>query len=409
MADLWREAADAEGRPLSVTIHDRTLASVEALDGEQSVALTLRAWGISTGTITLHAGHPRVPLLVDPGTRLHIVTAHGHDLGSWRVVAASGSVTGAAPVVLSITADTDLLWRATGWPVPSAPITQQGQRAWQRTGPVEDVWRAVMLGVAGRWTPAEPMEVAPSAGRGERVRLWWRFHTLADRLMPPLEASGLIPTATLAGGRVRHGLRAGRAYPVPLTLESGALVGGDWAATAPAATHVIIGGPGEDADRIWDEATRPITATTWAVGIDTVLDARDVDGPHPADPEGGTTERTVAQVRADLHDRALAAMTDLDSEAAHSRVTVSAQLAETAELNVGPGPGVWVGDTVQVHTPITAGPTAQRVTEVQVTWNAEDGLVKTATVGERSRTLWTRLDDDLARLHSAARSAVVNP
>lgn len=314
----------------------------------------------------------------DDDRALAAITAKGARCGVWfrgaeRFRGRIRATPGEGPdgvITAEIQGDVRKLWDWHGRQVPGAALNAQTSEYRVYTGPAETVFKTALaenftrLGV--------PWSVAANLARGATSRAEFRMHPLADKLIPILDAAGLLVTLTYDEGTVVVDVREPDTVPGVLTLETGIPDAYSFDISAPTVTRVVVGGRGEGVDREYVEVIDTAREADWGDIIEGFTDARNTE-------EGS-----------DLAIDGQAALAE-----GAPRVGVSAELVETDRFRYGT---TYVeGDLVHVRV----GPvdTTQRLS-VAITETADDGVVVTPRIGEldESQDVEVQLAAQIARL-----------
>lgn len=315
----------------------------------------------SSDTVLIANGIPTAEFTVDDDDpSLDDLTADGARCGYWfrgvewfrgRV----DSIEGTGPigdVSFRVTGDVRKLWDWQGWPEPDAPVTVQTEEYARYTGVSESVFKDALtenftrLGVP--WTTAADL------ARGSSTRVEFRFHPLAEKLIPVVDVDDLIVTIVYDDGDVIVDLRDAETVPGVLSLKTGVLEEYGWNLTAPTATRVVVGGAGEGVARDFILMVDTARETAWGDIIETFRDARMADDGADLSIDGA---------------EALAG--------GSPTAGVSMQLVESDRFRFG---DTFIhGDQVRVQV----GPVdvLERITRVQITDTPNDGIVVTPHLG----------------------------
>ena len=260
----------------------------------------------------------------------------------------------------------DLMLGVLGWPNPPGGVGQQGDDGayWALRAPAETVALEAIYANAARL--GIPLAMDPTQGRGALVDASLRFHPLADRLLPAVDAAGIGVHIVQDEAVRRVVVEVPRVRDRVLTEESGAVTSGTWSTSAPSVTRVLVGCGGEGTARVLRQYIDTAREAVWPLR-EAFVDARDIS---TDDPELDVK----AQARAD---KAL-----LEGAATSS---VAAALAETPRFAFGRT--YRLGDRVSLRlrdSPVIT----DVVREVEIVWTAEAGLTVTPKVG-----LWSDSPD----------------
>lgn len=351
---------------LRFVIYDKTGAFRCQFEGVDATA-DLTANVVPTATFTLD----------DDRKELAAVTANGARCGVWfrgverfrGIIQETPGEGPAGDVTGHVRGDIRKLWHWQGWPVPTAGVGAQTSAYSVHSGPSETVFKDALaenllrLGV--------PWTVAPSLGRGSATVASLRFHPLADKLLPALEADNLIVVLTYGDdGAVLVDVRPARTIPGVLTIASGVPEGYSFERTGPTATRVVVGGRNEGVDREFVEFRDTALEADWGDIIEVFKDARNTE-------EG-----------ADL-------TVDAREALAEGRPTsgISTTLNETDRFRYGTT--YTEGDLVHVRL----GPIDRlQPVSVSITETAESGVVVTPRIGDVKDDTTDTLAHDIARL-----------
>lgn len=311
--------------------------------------------GVSSAEFTIDDDDEVLPELAAKGARC-AVWFRGAERFRGRIRELPGSGPDGT-VTASIEGDMRKLWDWYGWPVPTAPLTGQTQAYRNYSGRTETIFKTALqenltrLGV--------PWTVAPTLGRGSLVPasapIAVRFHPLADKVLGPLVADGLVVVLSYApNGAVTVDVRSADTVPGVLTQESAVADSYQFNVIAPTATRAIVGGRGEGAAREFKQHTDTVREADWGDIIETFIDARNTDE------------------AADILTDAVAAVRDGGPTAG-----ISTDIVETERFRYG---DTYVeGDFVNVRI----GPVESReqITSVEVTDDKESGVTVTPHIG----------------------------
>lgn len=324
--------------------------------------------GIPTASFTIADDDPALPAITAKGARC-AVWFRGMERFRGRIQ----QIPGEGPdgfLTPRIEGDMRKLWDWHGRQVPGAALNAQTSAYRTYTGPAETVFKNALAENFARL--GVPWTVAPSLGRGPVARVQFRMHPLADKLIPVLDAAGLIVTLDYTDTGVVVDVREPDTVPGVLTLQSGIPDAYDFESSAPTMTRVVVGGRGEGVEREFVEVRDTIREADWGDIIEGFVDGRNTD------------------VGSDLTIDAADALAD-----GAARAGVSTDLVETERFRYG---STYVeGDLVRVRV----GPVdiTQRLS-VAVTESAENGVEVVPRIGEldESQDVEVRLAAQIARL-----------
>ncbi len=274
----------AERDGLRFVIYDKAGGFKRQVRGVESTADIL-ANAVSTAEFTVRDTHASLPA----------ATADGARCGVWfrGVERFRGTITetpGEGPVgTVTVRVESDLrkYWHWMGWPVPTAGIGVQVDKARVYSGTTEAVFKEASSHAFTRL--GVPWTTAPNLGRGlASTRADLRFDYLGDKLIPMLDSAGLVAVLTYGPGplQVVVDVREPDVVVGRLTLKSGVLDRYRFNRQSPSGTRFVIGGAGDGADRefdLWVNTAREaafndiievfVNASSAEEGADLTLDA----------------------------------------------------------------------------------------------------------------------------------------
>jgi len=232
----------------------------------------------STATLTLDDDHAALPALTARGARCSI-EFRGHELFRGKVTRTPGTGPKGA-VQIFIESDIRKLWHWYGWPVPGAAITAQTSEYRNYSGRAESVFKTALSENIARL--GIPWTVAPTLGRGALIPtgspVSFRFHPLAEKLIPVLDNSDLVVVLTYDSlGRPTVDIREADTVQGVITLGSGVVDGYKFSVEAPTATRAIVGGRGEGVERELVTVVDSAREAEWGDIIETFVDSRNSD------------------------------------------------------------------------------------------------------------------------------------
>jgi hypothetical protein len=191
--------------------------------------------------------------------------------------------------------------------------------------------------------------VAVSSGVGSVGETKLRMNPVADQILGPLNADGLLLTVTRNPNtnRWQVGVQAGTEYSRPLTLQSGAIGAWQWVLQRPTLTRVVVGGAGEGAAR--EFVTVIDTALEAALGV--VLEGF-IDAPE-------------AELGDDLTPYGVAALAD-----AAGKAGITATLRDTSWFRFPSAYGLGT----KVPMKVGAIEATDFITQIDITHSVEGGL-----------------------------------
>lgn len=355
--------------PFRIDIYDGKFKWLAPLGDFRKLEGTIRANAISDLQLTVAQNHPRADLLANPGTRLR-VTFRGQQLMSGPVRQRGGGMR--ADLVFAVQSDWRVLHNFLGFPNPaervtSGPLVRQGEEAAYYTvgrKPAETVLKdAARKNIVER--RGYPLTIAPDRGRGKVMEATFRMHPLHDRLFPAVADAGLV--VTVVQGDNGLVLDCYEPQPYPNVLTEGSRVIQKWSFTgnAPEATSGVLGAQGQGEAREFLAFRDPAREALWGDVIEVFKDARDTS-------DGNTHAQRIASA--------------LLETAPKSSLTI--ELAESGNFRIFGPKGLKPGQrvTARVGNGIEV---TDVVTEVNFSWDAENGLKLNATIGPKDDPLDT--------------------
>jgi hypothetical protein len=344
-------------QPFTVAVFDKAFARKGFVGDPVALSATVRHNALSTATITVSSDHRRLPDLSADGARV-VLTYDGQHLLSGPVRRLRGQGPASSGTVeVDVEDDWRLLQRVLGWPVPGAALTAQTSAYDKRTGAAETVLKAFVTANAVTRLGL-PVTVAADQARGGNVDVSMRFHPLADRLYPAVDQARIGVTVRQSGAGLLLDCYTPALHPRTLSEQSGVVQSWSWSRTGPGSTRVIAGDQGEATARSFTSTVDAAREAAWGDRIEVFVDARDTDV---------ATEVTARRAEA-LAEGA-------------PRAGLSLELAETSTFRYGKA--VRVGDRVRVE--VGPGVVVEDVLrEAVLSWTAQDGLLVTPAVGERT-------------------------
>lgn len=354
----------SEVQPFRITVYDKTFARLGWVGNPQSLSVTVRWNGVGTASLTVPAGHLMHGPLTTPGTRVVIEYDVAWDTegpSDWRhllsgyagVYTANGQGSESS-FTYPIIDDWTLLQDTEGWPVPASAIgSQSGSEYDTRTGAAETVAKAFITANAVTRLGL-PVTVEATHGWGSSITVASRFDKLADKLFPAVEQAGVGILVRQSGAGLLVSARQPVTKPQILTPESGAVRSWSLSRTAPDATRIVVGGPGEGTARTFRLRTDAAAEAAWGRVVEGFLDATDVN------------TNTLLDARGDAA---------LVENAAKSGLSL--ELADTPGLRLMRD--FLPGDVV---TLLVAGvPITDTVQEATLGWTAREGVTVKPAVG----------------------------
>lgn len=307
--------------------------------------------GVSTASFVLDDDSPALAAATADGARCAVWFRGAERFRGWVNETPGNGPRGR--VTIEVESDHRKFWHWYGRQVPSAPLSAQTAEYRVYTGKSEAVFKSALAENIARL--GVPWTVAPNHGYGgSPVRVEFRMHPLADKLIPLLDADNLVIVLTYPEpGAVRVDVRQAKTVPGILTIDSGVPDSYEFNRLAPTATRVTVGGRGEGVAREFVEVIDTAREATWGDIRETFVDARNTE------------------VGADLSIEGRQAL-----EEAAPKVGVTTELVETKRFRLGTTYDV--GDLVRVRV----GPvdSLERIS-VSITQTARDGVTVTPYIG----------------------------
>jgi hypothetical protein len=346
--------------PFRITIYDKDFVRQGWLGDPEDLAVTVNYNELSSADVTVGARNAKLPLLMERGARLVIDYRGEHCIsGAIRARSGKGPSTDGS-VTFSVVDDFRLFHRVLGWPVPGAGLGAQTSEYHTIAGPAETVLKtAVTANAVTRL--GEPVTVATDLGRGADITAAFRFHPLADRLFPAVDAAGIGATVRQSGAGLVVDCFEPQLHPRNLTEAGGVILEWSWTSQEAEATDVIVGGQGEGTAR---QFAGPYLDAALAAELgeraEVFRDARDSgDG----DVFGERAAETFVETAA--------------------KSGLSVKFSETSVFRYGGPGGVHVGD--QVRLEVGDGLVIQdTLRSASLSWTRDGGLEVTPAIGDIS-------------------------
>ncbi|MEW1813291.1 hypothetical protein AB0284_21620 [Pseudarthrobacter phenanthrenivorans] len=370
--------------PFRITAYNSIFEFKGYVGNPISVSINVRHNQQGTASIVLDADHRMVGALSAPGAR---VVFHHRPAGAWEFLM-SGKVKsrrGEGPtlkstVTFEIADDIRILSQILGWPVPGSAITSQSAAEYATyTGAAETVVKNAARANINRL--GLPVTVATDQGRGDIVPggVAFRFHPLADKLLPAAEAGGVGITVRQDGAGLVLDCYQPRVYPHTLSEKAGTITEWSWEDRDPTATRAITGGKGEGTARVFNRSVDANLENAHGDVFEVFKDATDVD------------------TAAALQDRAKQTLAE-----GKPTYGFSVKLSETGMFRYGQG-GVLVGDLVPFEI---AGATRTDVLrECTLAFNRDSGPTQTPVIGDIDQST----DRKLAKVIGGILAGLRNP
>lgn len=330
---------------------------------------TIRSNAISDLLLTVASNHKRAGLLGQEGSRLR-AKFRGEPLISGPLRQVAGGL--GEDLVYSCQSDWRMLHNFLGYVNPAERVAngllvRQGEEsAYYTIGrkPAETVLKDVVRkNIVER--RAQNLTVKPDLRRGAVMEATFRMHPLYDRLFPAIQDAGLVVTVEQGDGGLVLDCYEPEPYPNVLTEGSRVIQKWNFNRTAPEATSGVLGGQGVGELREYLAFEDPAREAQWGDVIEVFKDARDTSD-------------------AETHAQRIVSV--LLETAPKSSLTV--ELAESGNFKIfgpkGLKPGQMVTARVGNGIEVT-----DLVTEINFSWDAENGLKLSATIGPKDDPLET--------------------
>lgn len=373
MPETWEQVGNRHA-PWWFRVCDKAGVPVELVKDPSSASFVIRHGATGTGSVTLPAGHARVPDLMADGARYHLRSTLTSD------VLSTGTIRGDQGQAHPGTTFGDVVGTGTWTLVDDHAVLADwniappaGKTHHVLTGPAETVAKTLIGAAATRL--GVPHVVETSSGRGATITVSARWQPLSDVLYPAITLAGIGIRVRWDQANARYLITAyvPTVWPRKLNPSSGVVDDWSWSRSYPGATRVVVLGPREGTARL--VRTRVDTVLEAALGTvrEMVVDASDIDDVDAA----ATPPRTLAQVEADMDGRG-------DENLAEAARTAGLQvtLAEIPEFGFGLPGGLSVGDVLETQLvpgrPVLFVP----VSEVHLAWGVDTGFTVQPVAGE---------------------------
>ena len=268
--------------PFKITVYDGQFRRQGFIGNPSSVSVTPRHNAQGTASIELDADHRMAPAMSAEGAR--VVIEHKPDT-AWEFLMSGWveSFRGEGPklkakTIFQIADDVVVLADTEGWPVPGSPISNQTAAEYATyTGPAETVIKNAARANFQRL--GLPVTVATDQGRGATVPggVAFRFHPLADKLLPAADAAGVGVTVRQSGAGLVLDCYTPRTYVHKLSEEGGTVTEWSYESHTPTTTRAIAGGKGEGKARVFAASIDAGLESRFRRVRETFKDATDVD------------------------------------------------------------------------------------------------------------------------------------
>lgn len=212
---------------------------------------------------------PSGVILSGPMRSAKLTQTQANNFGTWQIEG---------------TGDAVVLAERLAYPDPSeADVTAQTQAYDVRTGPAETVLKGYVqdnISAASETSRAIlNLDVETDLARGQSVTGQARFDTLDSLIYPLAQTGGVGYTVAQDGSalKFRVYVPTDRSASIRMDVFNNKLASSEYSYTGPRATRAIVGGSGEEVDRVFYEgfSTESIaTEIVWGRRIETFLDDR---------------------------------------------------------------------------------------------------------------------------------------
>lgn len=414
--------------PVEMRIFNKTLDFENVISDVDYYSFAPRLNAQGSAEIAVPSDAPINTLLRTPGTRLSC-RYRGEHLMSGPLRTQQGPFITAAPsTIYSLQDDWRILVNTLAWVNPGAPIEptsldSPGQ-AWQVSPGTSGTtagqaqyyeWPSSIISaeaaikhlitVNAVTRLGRPVTVLPNEGRGGNARVAGllpdiRFQNIAEAIEILLEWSGLVMSVwqDFDTPTIYVDVREPSVWPQVITPSSGIITDGDWSRMAPDATRMVVGGPGQEAERAFWEV-RDTTGLESEYG-DIIEVFRDATGAKLEWPADLAQDRKVAKyfrLRSDVDAAAKTAFTQYLTSAGRTGLAEGAPtsslgvaLMESEEFQFAGEHGIHLGDWLTASS--NGIDITERITEATVTLTAKDGDRAIPVLGKRSddpdQNLW---------------------
>lgn len=354
-----------------IDVYDKNLDWAGRVGNPLSVTVTPRHNQQGTASITVDGDHDRLEDLIADGARMAIhhkpwptltkPRPEWEFLMSGPILSCRGEGPSAkSTLTVEMADDIWLLGAVRGWPVPGQPITNQAAAEYATyTGNAESILKSVATAnVVNRL--GLPVTVAANLNRGAVVPggTAFRFHTLAEKLLQPLDVAGIGVQVRQQGAGLVLDVYEPRTFPHVLSETGGTITNWAWTRRAPEITRAVAGGKGDGTARAFRESIN--TALETAMG--------------PLGIAEGFRDATDADTTTILQDRAAQEVAERGP-----RSGFSITLAGNGTFQYGQD-GFLVGDRVPVR--IGGVERTDVLRECTLSWSRAEGPNQAPVIGE---------------------------
>ena len=387
--------------PGSIDVYDKNFMWIGRIGNPISIRGSVVFNGLSTFTVEVSANDRLVPDVIAHGARITMIYKDAQ-LFSGMITGVTGSLLSSGSIFLEMQSDWRILQNTVALVRPANQIEATAisvknndnpaaqAQAWLPGGASTQGTSGTTIGQVGyyQWDAgvvysetalktiigenvidrlARPVTLATDLERGGDIKTAGklpliRMNKLEDVCLEILSFDGLGLTLTQAtqDDTITVDVYEPEVWDMPLTVNSGVIVGGSWSIQSPTATRAILGGPGDLADRHFVNYTTGSSTieNEWGDLVEIFRDAT-----SSADliyPEGVAFDETRVpkyyELRSDIptnqkttYRNSLNASGKRALDDGAAKFGITAELAETETFTFGGTTGVQLGDQVTVE------------------------------------------------------------
>lgn len=398
--------------PFTITVYDKDFNRQQSIGDPVHATFTPRLFpAVGSGAVELRTTDPANEWLQADGARV-VVKYRGEFLFSGPVVSSQGEVVPGGTIAYQFEGDERIIAQTLGWvdpaghltpvslsdpaqAVPTAVPSSQGYYDWGSSAlHAETAIKRVLTANFDRL--ARPVTILPDLGRGSLINAsdlpTVRFDpldTIVDKIGSPDRLVLKVWQPDGVAG-LHLDVTPSVQWAHPISYEAGQVMAGTFSTQAPAATRVVIGGPGEDVNREfygvndgsgleddYGQIIEVFTESTSGASVqwpDGTADTAKVEKYYPL-----TSGVTTAEATAFINTLIAAGANSLSNSRPTSGIDLT--LSETDGFHFGGSDGFHIGDLVTVNT---AGQSfTEQITECALEW-AVDAFHVTPTLGAQT-------------------------
>lgn len=441
------------GSPFIIDVYDNAFNWLGRVANPETVEGSVRFNASSVFTITIGATDPMFTEIINWGARVTIIY-RDVPLFSGVITLVEGSLLQTGSVSFTIESDWRILQNTLAWVRPDnsleastisvknqdhatdqaqayllggaatqgtsgTTIGQTGYYSWPSSVIYSETALKHIIEVNAKTRLGRPLTIATDLNRGGDIKTAGklpgiRFDRLEDTCLEILSFDGL-------GLKLQQAPRASTitvdvyvptVWDMPLTTDSGVVVDGSWSVKYPTATRVILGGPGELADRVFkgyvdstgleaqygDIVERFRDATSSADMIWPELTALQADLQVP---KYYALRSEVSTANKTTFANSMAASAKIALDEGLPTAGITATLSETETFHFGGTDGIQLGDTVQVQG-LTGLLYTEIITEAEFVYTPDEFTVR-PIVGVRSDDPTYELAQTIQKIATAQR------